>query len=93
MGDQKYESCRALGVGLSKLIKDSKTVIVASSDLSHFHDYNTAINIDADLGEAYYHRGALQLFLKRNNLACDDLKKAAMLNVAGAKEAVRKNCK
>jgi len=46
MGDQSYKSCRALGVGLSNLIKDSKTIIVASSDLSHFHDYNTAVNKD-----------------------------------------------
>lgn len=46
MGDQKYKSCRALGVGLSKLIKDSKTLIVASSDLSHFHDYNSAVKKD-----------------------------------------------
>ena len=46
MGDQSYQSCRALGVGLSNLIKDSKTIIVASSDLSHFHDYNTAITKD-----------------------------------------------
>jgi MEMO1 family protein len=46
MGDQSYESCRALGIGLSKLIKDSKTVIVASSDLSHYHDYNFAIEKD-----------------------------------------------
>jgi len=45
-GDQSYQSCRALGVGLSNLIKDSKTIIVASSDLSHFHDYNIAITKD-----------------------------------------------
>ncbi len=28
------------------MIKDSKTIIIASSDLSHFHDYNSAINKD-----------------------------------------------
>jgi len=46
MGDQSYKSCRALGVALSNLIKDTKTIIVASSDLSHFHEYNTAITKD-----------------------------------------------
>jgi AmmeMemoRadiSam system protein B/AmmeMemoRadiSam system protein A len=46
MGDQKYESCRALGIALSKLIKDSKTIVVASSDLSHVRDYNTAVKKD-----------------------------------------------
>ena len=46
MGDQQYESCRALGVSLAKLITDSKTIIVASSDLSHYHDYNSAVAMD-----------------------------------------------
>jgi hypothetical protein len=50
MGDQSYESSRALGVALAKLIKsDSKggeTLIVASSDLSHYHPYGDAVTID-----------------------------------------------
>lgn len=46
IGDQSYETCRALGIALSGLIEDSKTIIVASSDLSHYHDYNTAIEKD-----------------------------------------------
>lgn len=46
MGDQSYESCRALGVGLAKLIKNPKTIIVASSDLSHFHNYAEAVKLD-----------------------------------------------
>jgi len=46
MGDQQYETCRALGIALSNLITDSKTIIVASSDLSHFHPYNEAVKLD-----------------------------------------------
>jgi AmmeMemoRadiSam system protein B/AmmeMemoRadiSam system protein A len=46
MGDQKYETCRALGIALSELIKDDKTIIVASSDLSHFHPYKEAVKLD-----------------------------------------------
>jgi len=47
MGDQKYETCRALGVALARLIgDDSRTVIVASSDLSHFHSYDDACALD-----------------------------------------------
>src|SRR5208337_565949 len=48
MGDQKYESSRALGVALAKLIQgnDKDTLIVASSDLSHYHTYNDAVKID-----------------------------------------------
>jgi len=50
MGDQSYESSRALGVALTKLIKASgkpeETLVLASSDLSHYHTYNDAVTID-----------------------------------------------
>ena len=50
MGDQSYENSRALGVALAKLIqgkdKNKDTLIVASSDLSHYHPYDEAVKID-----------------------------------------------
>jgi AmmeMemoRadiSam system protein B/AmmeMemoRadiSam system protein A len=50
MGDQSYENSRALGVALTKLIQsDSKggeTLVLASSDLSHYHPYDEAVTID-----------------------------------------------
>ncbi len=46
MGDQSYETCRALGIALADLIGDHPTVIVASSDLSHFHPYDDAVKRD-----------------------------------------------
>jgi AmmeMemoRadiSam system protein A len=50
MGDQSYESSRALGVALAKLIKASgkedETLVLASSDLSHYHPYDDAVTID-----------------------------------------------
>lgn len=59
MGDQSYESSRALGVALAKLIQKQRqqnnggsrhaagdTLILASSDLSHYHRYNDAEAID-----------------------------------------------
>src|SRR5664279_855862 len=46
MGDQSYEASRALGVALAKLIRDSDTLLVASSDLSHYHPYDEASTID-----------------------------------------------
>jgi AmmeMemoRadiSam system protein B/AmmeMemoRadiSam system protein A len=46
MGDQDYESCRTLGNALANLIKDDETIIVASSDLSHFHPYDEAVKLD-----------------------------------------------
>jgi hypothetical protein len=46
MGDQSWRNCRALGVALAKLIQGSDTLIVASSDLSHYHPYDDAVRID-----------------------------------------------
>jgi len=50
MGDQSYESSRALGVALAKMIDSEKngggTLILASSDLSHFHPNDDAETID-----------------------------------------------
>jgi AmmeMemoRadiSam system protein B/AmmeMemoRadiSam system protein A len=46
MGTQSYEACRALGLALAQLIRDSNTLIVASSDLSHYHPYDEAVRLD-----------------------------------------------
>jgi hypothetical protein len=49
MGDQSYESSRDLGVSLAKLLAkedEGATLIVASSDLSHYHPYGDAVKID-----------------------------------------------
>jgi AmmeMemoRadiSam system protein B/AmmeMemoRadiSam system protein A len=58
MGDQNYDMERALGVALAKLIQaerkpgaagsapSGETLIVASSDLSHFHPYDDAVRLD-----------------------------------------------
>ncbi len=54
MGEQKYATSRALGVALAKLIQkgarsadgEFDTLIVASSDLSHFHPYEEAVTLD-----------------------------------------------
>jgi AmmeMemoRadiSam system protein B/AmmeMemoRadiSam system protein A len=50
MGDQSYESSRALGVALAKLTKSEgkqgETLVLASSDLSHFHTYDDAVKMD-----------------------------------------------
>ncbi|MGD0922339.1 MAG: AmmeMemoRadiSam system protein B [Terriglobia bacterium] len=54
MGDLRYDLSRALGVSLAKLIQGGKqglplepdTLIVASSDLSHYHPYDEAVRLD-----------------------------------------------
>lgn len=53
MGDQRYEACRAVGVALAKAIEGGgETLIVASSDLSHFHRYDDAVRLDRRLLKA-----------------------------------------
>lgn len=50
MGDQSYASSRALGVALARLIAreaPGETLVLASSDLSHYHPYDEAVRIDA----------------------------------------------
>jgi AmmeMemoRadiSam system protein B/AmmeMemoRadiSam system protein A len=46
MGDQSYENCRALGLALAKMMQGTNTLIVASSDLSHYHPYDEAVKMD-----------------------------------------------
>lgn len=46
MGDQSYEASRALGVALATLIHGVDTLIVVSSDLSHYHPYEQASALD-----------------------------------------------
>jgi len=46
VGDQSYDTDRALGVALAKLVQGTNTLIVASSDLSHYHTYDEAEKLD-----------------------------------------------
>ncbi len=67
MGDQNYETCRALGIALSKMITNDKTVIVASSDLSHFHHYSEAVRLDQKILTAMLEWDHLNLSRNLNN--------------------------
>jgi len=52
MGGQNYQASRALGIALAQLIAEEKqhgegeTLVLASSDLSHYHPYKEAVAID-----------------------------------------------
>lgn len=46
MGDQSAAICRELASVISEVAKERRTLIVASSDLSHFHDYRRAKELD-----------------------------------------------
>ncbi len=74
MGDQDYETCEALGSAIADAIKGNDDVlIVASSDLSHFHDSQTAKKLDSiviDRVEGYDYRGLSEDLSNRKTEAC-----------------------
>jgi hypothetical protein len=46
MGDPSYDNCRALGIALAKAVQGTNTLILVSSDLSHYHPYDEAERMD-----------------------------------------------
>lgn len=46
MGNQDYENIQILSGALSKSLKNKNALVVASSDLSHFYNYNKASVLD-----------------------------------------------
>jgi AmmeMemoRadiSam system protein B len=47
MGDQRSELCSVLAETLAQVVNDRNILLVASSDLSHFHPYNEAVKLDS----------------------------------------------
>lgn len=41
-----WESCQSLALAISETIKGKKVLLVASTDLSHFHGYEEAVRLD-----------------------------------------------
>ena len=56
-------------------------------------DYNNAININRDHGEAYLYRGSIRVHIKSFKGACKDFKLAQALEVLDAEEAIEKYCR
>lgn len=46
MGEQDWATCLALGQALSGALEGKNSLIVASTDLSHFHPYDEAVRLD-----------------------------------------------
>ena len=47
MGRQDKKSIESLGSAIGATFKGEKILVIASTDLSHYHDYNTAAALDA----------------------------------------------
>ena len=73
IAEQKWENIRDLGDALASVLKDRKTLIVASSDLSHYHGYKTAYELDQhlqDLFNNFDYRKIIEQCETRNIEAC-----------------------
>jgi len=87
IGDQTEENCRALGNVLGEVLKDKNALIVASSDLSHYHSYEKAQKIDQEAVDCF-EKGDLKNILKCE--ACGSGPIYAML-LASQKMGANKN--
>lgn len=46
IGSYDFATCEAISEAIYKVVKDKNVLVIASSDLSHFHPYNKAIELD-----------------------------------------------
>lgn len=73
MGDQDWETCVLLSQALAKIVNGKKVLLVASSDLSHFHGYRTAVRLDSivqDYVKSFDPQGLSRALAARQCEAC-----------------------
>ena len=51
IGDQSFATCQKAGLAIGRGVKGKNVLLVASTDLSHFHPYDRAVKIDQVLLE------------------------------------------
>lgn len=59
---------------------------------SALESYTMAVSIDQNYGEAFLYRGALKIHLKQSRSACNDIRRAVLLEVPEAKAIQKKYC-
>ena len=73
MGDQSLASCRRLAQAIVSSVKGMNVLLVASTDLSHFHPYDEAVRLDGiviDHVERYDYEGLARDLKSRKCEAC-----------------------
>ncbi|MFH1313589.1 MAG: AmmeMemoRadiSam system protein B [Candidatus Eisenbacteria bacterium] len=73
MGDQSLANCIRLGQAIASSAKNMDVLLVASSDLSHFHPYDEAVGLDRriiDRIEQYDYEGLASDLKARRSEAC-----------------------
>jgi AmmeMemoRadiSam system protein B len=94
MGHQTPETARLLGDALAAAIRGRRALLVASTDLSHYHDASTAAALDGVVVDCVSHfdTDRLQLALEtRPEHACGGGPTVAVMRAAallGARDAI-----
>jgi hypothetical protein len=94
MGDQDWDSAAELGQALAEAVDEDTALLVASTDLSHFHRYEVAVQLDQmvlDCITAYDPEGLAGTLSMRKAEACGGGPVAAVMVAAeklGADRAV-----
>jgi AmmeMemoRadiSam system protein B len=94
MGHQTSDTARALGIALAAVARNRRLLLVASTDLSHYHDAATAGEMDAVVIDALarFDVGGLQRALDdRPDHACGGGPTVSVMHAArelGAREAI-----
>lgn len=65
---------------------------LSSQLLEALDGYNTAIRLYPDMGDAYFNRGLVLIYLKDKDKGCIDLSRAGELGVADAYGVIKKYC-
>ncbi len=85
MGDQSESFCRGLAAALARVCRDKRVLLVASSDLSHYHSYDDARRLDARVLErvdAFDPEGLLTTLNRGDCEACGGGPMATMMLAA-----------
>lgn len=53
IADQSWDNVKQLSLALAQVLKGKKALVVASSDLSHYHSYQTAYALDKKIQELF----------------------------------------
>jgi AmmeMemoRadiSam system protein B len=73
LNDQSEETCYALGEALADVLRDRNSLLIASTDLSHFYDAETAARLDGavtDCVAAFDPQGLLRVLATGKGHAC-----------------------
>jgi len=71
MGSYDFATCEALSELIYKVVREKNVIIIASSDLSHYHPYNTAVKLDKIVLEHVKNLDAQGLFQATSTGSCE----------------------